>query len=514
MTMERYTHVLDAMFDSVVAIDTSGVLVAMNAAAEDLFGHDRRSALGQRLDTLLIPERLRDRHRTGFRRLIETGESPLLNARHEVQGLRSDGTELPIELTVTRLEDEPLVYMAVLRDLSMDKRHLRQIEELARENEQILTSAGDGIVRYDLEDHITYANPSAAELVGRSVADLMGRPLHETIHHSYADGRHYPENECPVMGALRGGGVCHVTSEVLWRADGTSFPADYTGAPIREHGEIIGGVCVFADITEQRAREDHLRERAEWSERILRGLRDSRFVMHAQPIVDLETRDTQMHELLIRMHTEEGALLGPGGFLPQAERFGLMNDIDHWVVGEAVRIACRQPVTVNLSAQSISDVSFTNWTQRMIEEAGAPPHNLLFEITETAALEDFELASQLVLALTDFGCQFALDDFGTGFGSFTELQHLPVTHLKIDRSFVREMGRNENDTRVVAAIVGVAQSFGMKTIAEGVEETETLDLLSEMGVDYAQGYSLGRPAALVEDDKPLRAPSSTPDGRA
>ena len=500
-------RVLDAMFDSVVAIDESGALVAMNAAAEELFGYDKEVALGEPLHMILIPERFRDRHLAGFSRLVETGDSPILNSRLEVQGLRSDGTELPIELTVTQFLDEPRTFMAVIRDLTLERRRLGQIEALARENEQILSSAGDGIVRFDLQGRITYANPAAADLVGRSVGDLMGRGIHETVHHSHADGRPYPADECPNIAALRGG-VCHVTTEVFWRADGTSFAVDYTGAPIRQDGEIIGGVCVFADTTEQRAREEHLKERSEWSDRIHRGLRDSKFVMHAQPIVHMDTGEARMHELLIRMESEQGGFLSPAHFLPQAERFGLMNDIDHWVVSEAVRIARDRPVTVNVSAQSIADVFFTSWTQRMIEEAAAPPENLLFEITETAALEDFDLARQLVTGLTEFGCKFALDDFGTGFGSFTELRHLPVTHLKIDMTFVRDLPRSENDQRVVAAIIGVAENFGMTTIAEGVEEAETLELLAQLGVDYAQGYLLGRPAPLDEYQGPPQALSA------
>ena len=153
-------------------------------------------------------------------------------------------------------------------------------------------------------------------------------------------------------------------------------------------------------------------------------------------------------------------------------------------------------MSVNAGAGSRS--SFTSWVQRTIEEAGAPPQNLLFEITETAALKDFDLARQLVSGLTEMGCQFALDDFGTGFGSFTELKHLPVTHLKIDMSFVRDLSRNDNDQRIVASIVNLAKNFGMRTIAEGVEEEVSLELLSDLGVDYGQGYLLGRPAPLDE----------------
>ena len=495
LALDRYERVLDTIFDSVVAVDEAGSIVAMNRAAEELFGYRKESAIGKRFDKLLIPEQYQERHRAGVSLLVETRDSPILNSRMEAQARRSDGTEITVELTVTLLEDAPMIFMAVIRDLSQEKRQLRQLEELSKENAQILASAGDGIVRYDLEGRMTYVNPAAAELVGSSVADLIGMPLHTTIHHSHADGRHYPASECPVMGALHGG-ICHVTSEVFWRVDGTYFPVDYTGAPIREDGEIVGAVCVFADITEERAREEHLREQTKWSARIHRGLRDELFVMHSQPIVDIGTREPVMHELLIRMHSEDGGFLGPGGFLPQAAQFDLMGDIDRWVVAEALRIARDRPVTINISAQSLTDIFFTSWAQRAIEESGAPPQNLLFEIAETAALKDFDLACQLVLGLTEMGCGFALDDFGTGFGSFTDLKHLPVTHLKIDITFVRDLSRNENNRRIVASIVSLAKSFGMRTIAKGVEEEAPLELLSELGVDYAQGYFLGRPVPL------------------
>ena len=186
----------------------------------------------------------------------------------------------------------------------------------------------------------------------------------------------------------------------------------------------------------------------------------------------------------------------PGEFLPQAERFGLAPEIDRWVVSKAAAMAKHRRVEVNLSGKSIGDPTLPGFIEVELAAAGADPANVVFEITETAAAGDIDQARTLAKRLTRLGCGFALDDFGTGFGSFTYLKHLPVSFIKIDIDFVRELTDDAADRRVVSAIVGVAQSFGIETIAEGVESAETLELLAEMGVDYAQGFHLGRPAPV------------------
>jgi EAL domain-containing protein (putative c-di-GMP-specific phosphodiesterase class I) len=197
-------------------------------------------------------------------------------------------------------------------------------------------------------------------------------------------------------------------------------------------------------------------------------------------------------------HEGSSALIAPGEFLPAAERFDLVAVIDQWVVAHALDLAKDHRVAINLSGKTISDADQVAELERLVAEGGAPPENIVFEITETAVAQNLESARRFAERLRALGCSFALDDFGVGFGTFTYLKHLPVDYLKIDIEFVRDLISDKSDRHVVHAMVGVARDFGMKTVAEGVEDQETLELLSAMGVDYAQGFWIGRPAPIEE----------------
>jgi EAL domain-containing protein (putative c-di-GMP-specific phosphodiesterase class I) len=186
-------------------------------------------------------------------------------------------------------------------------------------------------------------------------------------------------------------------------------------------------------------------------------------------------------------------LVMPDEFLPPAERFGLIQEIDRWVVAEAVKIAKHRRVEVNLSGKSIGDAELIKMIETQLKQHGTDPGNLIFEITETAAAENLDAARDFAWRLRGLGCGFALDDFGTGYGTFAYLKHLPVTFLKIDIEFVRYLAIDPSDQKIVKSIIAVAQNFGVQTIAEGVEHQATLDLLRELGVDYAQGFLIGEP---------------------
>jgi EAL domain-containing protein (putative c-di-GMP-specific phosphodiesterase class I) len=197
------------------------------------------------------------------------------------------------------------------------------------------------------------------------------------------------------------------------------------------------------------------------------------------------------------MRGQGGEIIAPGSFLPVAEKYGQIGEIDRWVIGEAVRLAAGGlRVEANLSAASIGNLDLLSLIERQLRAADADPSNLIFEITETAVMEDVEAGTAFAHGLAGIGCQLALDDFGTGFGSFTYLKTVPVTYLKIDVDFVRDLGSNPANQHLVRAIVGLADGFGYKTIAEGVEDAETLALLTDYGVDFAQGFYLGRPAPI------------------
>ena len=197
------------------------------------------------------------------------------------------------------------------------------------------------------------------------------------------------------------------------------------------------------------------------------------------------------------MRGPDGELIPPGEFLPAAEKHGAIRDIDRWVIAQGADLAARGiDVEINISAASIGDPGLIADIERELARTGADPSRLVFEITETALIEETGLAVALAERLRTLGCRFALDDFGSGYGGFHYLKHLPMDFLKIDREFIRDTRTSVADQHVIRAIVGLAHGFGLKTIAEGVEDQETLDLLREFGVDHAQGFLIGRPAPL------------------
>lgn len=260
---------------------------------------------------------------------------------------------------------------------------------------------------------------------------------------------------------------------------------------------------LFSVSTFRRMSEDH-QVRAEraagdvWIERIANALLLDNFTLHGQPIIDLATGQVNQHELLLRMDLggRKHRLIMPGEFMPPAEKYDLVDQIDQWVVGRALEIARDRTVTVNLSGSTISRMDRIEQIEQTVKESATPAGNLIFEITETAVIRNLQAATAFVERLHELGCQFALDDFGTGFGSFSYLKRLPVDYLKIDMDFVRDLVSEEANQRVVRSIVGTAELFDIATIAEGVEDGATLELLREFGVDFAQGYYIGRPTTI------------------
>jgi diguanylate cyclase (GGDEF)-like protein/PAS domain S-box-containing protein len=243
-----------------------------------------------------------------------------------------------------------------------------------------------------------------------------------------------------------------------------------------------------------------------WVQRIRNGLDEQRFCLFAQEIRAL-SKDEPDHshvELLLRLRDEDGKLVQPGSFMPAAERYGLMPLIDRWVVRNAFALIASRlssseskqlsSCAINLSGATFSDDDFVGYVRRQFEIYRVPPELICFEITETSAIADLPSAKQFIEALKDLGCRFSLDDFGTGMSSFSYLKRLPVDLIKIDGSFVTEMLNSKIDRAMVETIVHIAKVMGKSTVAEFVESNEILEALREIGVDYAQGYAIGKPS--------------------
>jgi diguanylate cyclase (GGDEF)-like protein len=233
-----------------------------------------------------------------------------------------------------------------------------------------------------------------------------------------------------------------------------------------------------------------------WIQRIRTALAEDRFVLYGQPIADLRTGRITHHELLVRMLSEDGDIIPPAAFLPMAERFGVIGEIDRWVTSAGLRLAIDgEGVAINLSGYSIGDQSIVAEIRAAIDD-GVDPGKVIFDVTEAAAMTKLEATRQFAGLLYGLGCSLALDDFGTGFSSFTFLKHIPARYLKIDMGFIRELASSKLDHQVVKSIVGIARCLDKRTIAEGVQDADTLGVLKAIGADYAQGFHFGAPKRL------------------
>ena len=253
----------------------------------------------------------------------------------------------------------------------------------------------------------------------------------------------------------------------------------------------------------------------EWIGRLHKALDENRFVLYAQDIVEVgEKRTHGVHcELLIRMLDEKGELVPPMAFIPAAERYNLMPDIDRWVITTAFGMLAQQlespdaegigeNIAINISGASIGEDGFLDFVRAQFLQFRIPYSQICFEITETTAITSLSKAMDFMTSLQAHGCRFALDDFGVGVSSFTYLKNLPVDFLKIDGSFVTDMLQNPVNYAMVEAIHRIGHIMGKKTIAESVESLAILDALRTIGVDYAQGFAIAKPAIFGQFRRP------------
>jgi EAL domain-containing protein (putative c-di-GMP-specific phosphodiesterase class I) len=246
--------------------------------------------------------------------------------------------------------------------------------------------------------------------------------------------------------------------------------------------------------------------RRPWLGRLRRALAQDLFVLHYQPIVSLGDGSVAHYEALVRLADEPaGCLVAPGRFLPAAERYGLVREIDRMVLGKVATLLGGEhgehgvSVAINLSALSVTDPTMLAHIDHQLARHRVDPSQLLLEVTETVAISDMQRAKAFCTGAQALGCPVALDDFGAGFGSFQYLKHLPFRYLKIDGDFIRGLPGSPTDQLVVRALVEVTRGMGRRTIAEFVEDEQTMSLLRSYGVDYAQGFAVGRPRPLPGD---------------
>ncbi|OUR70807.1 GGDEF domain-containing protein [Methylophaga sp. 41_12_T18] len=257
--------------------------------------------------------------------------------------------------------------------------------------------------------------------------------------------------------------------------------------------------------------QEQLETRVFWKHQIEEALENNNFILHFQPILEIESKIVKHYEVLIRLRdSNSGEIRMPGKFIEIAEQSGLIHSIDHYVMRHGMmKLAAMQQqgipasLAINLSGSVVDDPVLIPLLKQLIKRYNVDPTGLIFEVTETSAVSNLQQAKAMMVAIKKLGCRFSLDDFGVGFSSFNYMRELPVDIIKIDGIFIKDLDKNADDQLFVKALVDVAKGLGKKTIAEFVETEAVLDLLQNYGVDYAQGYYIGRPhGELLEQHNP------------
>src|SRR3954471_19533457 len=380
------------------------------------------------------------------------------------------------------------------------------IDGLKEVNDKLGHQAGDRLIRRvaDILRERIRATDLVARLSGDEFAVLMpqtdtagalqlGEDLRAQVAEGFSQSLEIAPASISVGVTMFGGQQSGGSEAVLLAADQAMYQAKEEG---RNRIMLFHAPGETAD-TVQRAQTT--------SARIRDALTQNRLSLATQPIRSLADGGIERYELLLRMTGESGELLPAASFIEVAERSGMVQELDRWVVARALEMMAEReragrPVSLhmNLSGASMADLSVLEFIERRLDEGEADPPRCTFEITQTARVEDYDTAAGFADRLTEFGCEVAIDDYGAGFGPFAYLKKVPFDVIKIDGAFISDMSRNDADQLVGKAIVEIARGLGKRTIAEFVENEETTKMLREYGVDMAQGYHLGRPADAVE----------------
>ncbi len=527
-----------------------GRYIAVNDAFCAIVGHSRDALIGRAVESITHPDDLAEDAQS-VRELLA---GPLRTFTREKRFLHAAGPPAWTSISVTLIRDgqgKPIQFITQAQDITERRRYETQLRHMAdhdpltgllnrRSFERALTShvarvkrsgPTGSVLMVDL-DNFKYYNDSQGHSAGDDLIVRIGQALQSRLRETDVLAR-LGGDEFAVLLAEEESASAEVVARSLLEVVLSQVPAAIHGESRRvtasigiacfSDGDRLTGdeIMVNADLAMYEAKEagrnriaryksdEHERPRIEsqmhWASTITQALAEDRFELLAQPIQPLHENGPAQYELLLRMRDAHGDLIPPGTFLYIAERLGLIQEIDRWVIARAIAMLAEQRALgrdlrfeVNLSGHTIGDPQILELIERCLEETSVPPDRLIFEITETAAVANIARATTFVNRLAELGCRFALDDFGAGFGSFYYLKHLPFDYLKIDGEFVRHCATNATDRILIGAVVQIARGMGKHTIAEFVADQQSVDVLTELGVDYGQGYFLGCPAPLAQ----------------
>ena len=544
---KRLATTLASIGDGVISTDIEGLVEYVNPAAELLLGKDLADLVGTPVAEVLI---LKD-HSSSQNLILENlreRESTL----SESLLVTNSATPVAVQLSITEIKDESsneAGSVIVLRDVSETRALTRELEFEATHDS--LT----GLVnRREFEKRVRTALETAEDYPNVHTFCFIDldrfKIINDTCGHAAGD-RLLQELSSRISKSLR-------PEDTIARIGGDEFgilldntdvkagviKAEKIKAAVQEYrlsyedkffsvGASIGVVEInssvpsvkellkMADTACYMAKENgrncvslyqpgntdlqQQRNEIDWANKIRVALQNHGFQLHCQPIQGVSTAHSESthYEILIRMLDDNNELVYPGSFLPAAERHGLMAEIDRYVIQHAFHWLADNPVlsdthrfSINLTGDSLSDPGFLAFVVETIDTTRVSLNSVIFEITESVAVNNLENAVEFMETLSELGCEFALDDFGKGFSSLTSLKNLPVDYLKIDGGFIKDMLESRTDEATVKAIIELARALDKQTVAEFVESQEISDKLAHLGVDYVQGFGIARPASI------------------
>ncbi len=528
------TVALENAANAVVITDCSGRVKWTNPAFTLLTGYTAREVCGHTLRILKSGEQ----SRAFYRQLWETILAGKV-WRGEMHNRRKDGSVYIEETTITPVRNpqgEMTHFIAIKQDVTERRRHEEQVRYLAmhdpltdlpnrRALEDTLQRMVDrsrrgrrgALLIMDLDNfklvNDTLGHPAGDQLL-ITLANLLRRTLRPDDFLARLGGDEFAvvlEDVSLPQARATAERLRSEVNEFCFHLGGHTFDlgisigiAPLDGRLDLPAAQSLADSAMYAAKDQGKNRivvyptwskaETKLAEASQWATRIKDALRQGRFVLHFQPVVRLATGQAEHAEVLVRMQDADGGLIQPGAFIPAAERFGLMPQVDRWVLEKSLHLLQADPdlrLFVNLSGASLGDDSLLDLIEKQIRASGVAPGRLAFEITETAAVTDLLRAQQWMGRLCELGCHFALDDFGMGFSSFSYLRALPADYVKIDGSFIRNLDTDPTNRALVQAIKAVAQALGKEVIAEWVESESVAEVLRQLGVEYAQGHRWG-----------------------